>query len=173
MGRVSRRSLIIDYRHKYSARWAVMEDPPRPRAADQAPERVSRDGLRSEFRDAGLTIRRVIPVRRWLSDKWIVLAEATHDESAFEPRLAEEELGTDLDGVKVIGKLERVAGAWSTDATWQDRKVALKVYKPGAIASTRRKNLQPIARVRYSRFQFPLGQVLDGFIAQTLAFRDT
>jgi SAM-dependent methyltransferase len=89
MGRISTRWLIIDYRHKYSARWVSWKVRHALGLLDQVPERVSRSDLRSEFRDAGITIRRVISVRRWLSDKWIILAEATHDESAFEPGLTE------------------------------------------------------------------------------------
>jgi SAM-dependent methyltransferase len=106
MGRVSRRWLIIDYRHKYSLRWLSWRIRHAVGLLSEVPERVSREGLRSEFRDAGLTIRAVIPVRRFVSDKWIVLAEATHDDPAFEPRLAEDRLlGTELEGAKVTGVL--------------------------------------------------------------------
>jgi hypothetical protein len=37
--------------------------------------RVSRDQLEQEFREAGWTIREVIPVARFFSDKWIVVGE--------------------------------------------------------------------------------------------------
>jgi len=175
MGRVSRRWLVIDYRHKYSLRWLSWKIRHAIGLLAEAPERVSREGLRSEFRDAGLTIRRVIPVRRWLSDKWIVLAEATHDESAFEPRLAEEGLrGTDLDGVKVIGKLGEGRRSMVYRATWKGREVALKVYKDTAIATHARKNPQPIAEFEYSRnSQFYSVPGLDRYVAQPLAYAVT
>jgi hypothetical protein len=175
MGRISRRWLIIDYRHKYSARWVSWRIRLALGLLDQVPERVSRSDLRSEFRDAGLTIRRVIPVRRWLSDKWIVLAEATHDEPAFEPRLAEERLrGTDLDGVKVTGRLGEGRRSMVYRATWQGREVALKVYKDTAVATHARKNPQPIAEFEYSRnYQFYSVPGLDRYVAQPLAFAVT
>jgi SAM-dependent methyltransferase len=175
MGRISRRWLIIDYRHRYSLRWVSWRIRHALGLLDQVPERVSRSDLRSEFRDAGLTIRRVIPVRRWLSDKWIVLAEATHDEPAFEPRLAEERLrGTDLDGVKVTGKLGEGRRSMVYRATWQGRDVALKVYKDTAIATHARKNPQAIAEFEYSRnSQFHSVPGLDRYVAQPLAFAVT
>jgi len=175
MGRVSTRWLIIDYRHKYSARWVSWRIRHALGLLDQVPERVSRSDLQSEFRDAGLSIRRVIPVRRWLSDKWIVLAEATHDEPAFEPGLAEERLlGTDLEGAKITGKFGEGRRSIVYRARWQGRDIALKVYKDTAIATHARKNPQPIAEFEFSRnssfFSVP---GLDRYVAQPLAFAVT
>jgi len=75
MGRVSRRWLILDYRHRYSVRflrWRLrgifgLSRDPLPR--------VSRGQLEQEFRDAGLAVTRIFPVARFFSDKWIVLGE--------------------------------------------------------------------------------------------------
>jgi SAM-dependent methyltransferase len=175
MGRISTRWLIIDYRHKYSARWVSWKVRHALGLLDQVPERVSRSDLRSEFRDAGITIRRVISVRRWLSDKWIILAEATHDESAFEPGLTEERLrGTDLEGAKIIGKFGEGRRSIVYRAMWQDREVALKVYKDTAIATHARKNPQPIAEFEFSRnSQFFSVPGLDRYVAQPLAFAVT
>jgi ubiquinone/menaquinone biosynthesis C-methylase UbiE len=171
MGRISRRWLIIDYRHKYSARWVSWRIRHFLRLLDEVPERVSRSDLKSEFRDAGLTIRQVIPVRRLLSDKWIILAEATHDEPAFEPKLAEERLrGTDLDGVTITGRLGEGRRSMVYRAMWKGREIALKVYKDTAIATHARKNSQPIAEFEFSRnTQFFSVPGLDRFVAQPLA----
>jgi SAM-dependent methyltransferase len=171
MGRVSKRWLIIDYRHRYSARWVAWQIRHAVGLLAQKPERVSRRDLRSEFQDAGLTIRRIIPVRPWLSDKWIVLAEAKHDQPAFEPRLAEKRLsGTDLDGVSIIGKFGEGRRSTVYRASWQGREVALKVYKQTAIATHERKNAQPIAEFEFRRnsefFDVP---GLDRYVARPLA----
>jgi hypothetical protein len=138
----------------------------------QKPERVSRRDLRSEFHDAGLTIRRIIPVRRWLSDKWIVLAEATHDQPAFEPGLAEKGLrGTDLDGVSITGRFGEGRRSTVYRASWQGREIALKVYKQTAIATHARKNPQPIAEFEYRRnSEFYHVPGLDRYVARPLAW---
>jgi SAM-dependent methyltransferase len=77
MGRVSRRWLIVDYRHRYSlryARWKLR----RILGLTRKPfDRVSRAQLEQEFRDAGLTINAVLPVTRIFSDKWIVIGESS------------------------------------------------------------------------------------------------
>jgi SAM-dependent methyltransferase len=175
MGRVSNRWLIIDYRHRYSLRWLSWRIRHAVGLLAEVPERVSREGLRSEFRDAGLTIRCVIPVRRWISDKWIVLAEATHDDPAFEPRLAEQRLqGTDLEGTKITGKFGEGRRSIVYRAEWRGREVALKVYKRAAIATHARKNPQTIAEFEYSRNrQFFDAPGLDRYVARPFSFAAT
>src|SRR4029079_9498550 len=75
-GRVSRRWIVADYRHRYSFRYAVWKLT-RVLGLTRRPfERVSVRSMRSEFEDAGLRIVKIVPVRRFLSDKWVVLAEA-------------------------------------------------------------------------------------------------
>jgi len=171
MGRVSRRWLIIDYRHKYSLRWLSWKIRHAVGLLPEVPERVSRSDLRSEFRDAGLTIRQVIPVRRWLSDKWIVLAESTHDDPAFDPRLAEQRLrGTDLEGAEITGKFGEGRRSIVYRARWRGRDVALKVYKRTAIATHARKNPQPIAEFEYTRnSSFYAVPGLERYVAEPLA----
>jgi SAM-dependent methyltransferase len=171
MGRISKRWLIIDYRHKYSARWVSWRIRHLLGRLDEVPERVSRGDLQSEFLDAGLTIRHVIPVRRWLSDKWIILAEATHDQPAFEPGLTEERLrGTNLEGAKISGKFGEGRRSIVYRARWKDRDIALKVYKDSAIATHARKNPESIAEFEFSRnSQFYSAPGLDRYVAQPLA----
>jgi len=77
MGRVSRRWLIIDYRHKYNYRYAMWRLRRSLRLTDAPHDRVSRAQLEREFGDAGLAVRAVLPVTRAFSDKWIVLCEKT------------------------------------------------------------------------------------------------
>ncbi len=171
MGRVARKWIIIDYRHRYSIRWLLWQLRRSVGLLEQVPERVSRRGMQSEFDDAGLKIREVIPVRRWLSDKWIVLAEAPHDEIAFEPRLVEEALdGTDLEGVEIIGRLGEGRRSIVYRAGWRGADVALKVFKREAIATHARKTSQNIADFEHQRntelFTVP---GLERYVAEPLA----
>jgi len=74
LGRVARHQ-VIDYRHRYSyryAKWRVL----RTLGLTRRPlERVSRADLEREFAAAGLATRAIIPVARVFSDKWIVVSE--------------------------------------------------------------------------------------------------
>ena len=78
MGRVSRRWLIVDYRHRYSLRYAAWRLKRMLGLTDVPLERVTRAEMRAELREAGLAVRKVIPVTRVFSDKWIVVGEAGH-----------------------------------------------------------------------------------------------
>jgi SAM-dependent methyltransferase len=78
MGRVTRRWLIIDYRHRYTLRYAKRKLLARLGLGLPPAERVSSAGLAAEFEQAGLSLRKVIPVTRWFSDKWIVVGESSH-----------------------------------------------------------------------------------------------
>src|SRR5688572_21577819 len=74
--RVSRRWVIVDYRHKYTFRYVLTHTFGKLGLGRSPLDRVSRAGLEQEFRDAGLSIRSVIRVSApLLSDKWVVLAE--------------------------------------------------------------------------------------------------
>lgn len=75
MRRVSRRWLVIDYRHRYSYRYAKWRLFRWLGLTRKELERVSRSQLVREFGDAGLEVRRIVPVARFFSDKWIVLSE--------------------------------------------------------------------------------------------------
>jgi len=74
--RVSRRWVIVDYRHKYTFRYVLTHTFGKLGLGRSPLDRVSREELEQEFRDAGLSIRSVIRVSApLLSDKWVVLAE--------------------------------------------------------------------------------------------------
>ncbi len=74
LGRVARFQ-IVDYRHRYSYRYVRWHTRRRFGFTSRNLERVSREGLELEFRDAGLSVRRILPVTRVFSDKWIVIGE--------------------------------------------------------------------------------------------------
>lgn len=74
--RVSRRWVVIDYRHKYTFRYVLTHTLGKLGFGRTPLSRVSRADLEQEFRDAGFTVREVIRVSApLLSDKWVVLAE--------------------------------------------------------------------------------------------------
>jgi SAM-dependent methyltransferase len=74
--RVSRRWVIVDYRHCYTFRYVLTHTLGRLGLGRSPLSRVSRKELDREFTDAGFAIRKVIRVSTpLLSDKWIVLAE--------------------------------------------------------------------------------------------------
>jgi len=75
-GRVSRRWVIVDYRHCYTFRYVLTHTLGRLGLGRTPLSRVSRKELDGEFGAAGFAIRKVIRVSTpLLSDKWIVLAE--------------------------------------------------------------------------------------------------
>jgi ubiquinone/menaquinone biosynthesis C-methylase UbiE len=74
MGRVSRRGLIVDIRHRYSTRYVLWSLKRRLGLTRSKLPRVSRAEMEAEFHGAGLVVRRIIPVARFFSDKWIVVA---------------------------------------------------------------------------------------------------
>ncbi len=74
--RVSRRWVVIDYRHKYTFRYVLTHTLGKLGFGRSPLSRVSRADLDQEFRDAGLAVREVVRVSTpLLSDKWVVLAE--------------------------------------------------------------------------------------------------
>jgi SAM-dependent methyltransferase len=74
--RVSRRWVIVDYRHKYTFRYVLTHTFGKLGLGRTPLSRVSSRGLREEFREGGLTIREIVRVSTpLLSDKWVVLAE--------------------------------------------------------------------------------------------------
>jgi ubiquinone/menaquinone biosynthesis C-methylase UbiE len=76
--RVSRRWVIVDYRHKYTFRYVLTHTFGKLGFGRTPLSRVSTDELHEEFRKAGFVVRDVIRVSTpLLSDKWVVLAE--HD----------------------------------------------------------------------------------------------
>ena len=82
MGRVSRRWLVLDFRHRYNLRWVSWRVRRRVGLMREIPHRFTREGLDEELRQAGLRLIAAAPSRRyfgWLSDKWTVLAEKRED----------------------------------------------------------------------------------------------
>jgi SAM-dependent methyltransferase len=74
--RVSRRWVIVDYRHKYTFRYVLTHTFGRLGLGRTPLSRVSTRELHEEFRQGGLTIREIVRVSTpLLSDKWVVLAE--------------------------------------------------------------------------------------------------
>jgi len=74
--RVSRRWVIVDYRHKYTFRYLLSHTFGKLGLGRTPLSRVSRAGLQAEFAAGGFAIRNIIRVSTpLLSDKWIVLAE--------------------------------------------------------------------------------------------------
>jgi len=73
--RVSRRWVVVDYRHKYTFRYLLSHTFGKLGIGRTPLSRVSRANLEQEFRDAGFAIRQVVRVSApLLSDKWVVLA---------------------------------------------------------------------------------------------------
>jgi ubiquinone/menaquinone biosynthesis C-methylase UbiE len=74
--RVSRRWVIVDYRHKYTFRYVLTHTFGRLGLGRTPLSRVSSRGLHEEFRQGGLVIREIVRVSTpLLSDKWVVVAE--------------------------------------------------------------------------------------------------
>ncbi len=74
--RVSRRWLVVDYRHKYTFRYLLTHTFGKLGLGRAPLARVSRADLERELREAGFAIREVVRVSTpLLSDKWVVLAE--------------------------------------------------------------------------------------------------
>ncbi len=77
MARVSRGSVIIDYRHRYSFRYRMRTLKLKLGLTKRVLPRVSHAELNQEFTAAGINIVEVIPVGKF-SDKWIVLGDCSN-----------------------------------------------------------------------------------------------
>src|SRR5262245_47375033 len=167
-GRVSRRWVIADYRHKYSVRYGVWKLA-RSLGLTQRPfERVSVKSMKSEFEDAGLRVVKIIAVRRWLSDKWVVLAESGHtDPEGIAIKLK----GTQYGDLQITDKLGEGKRSMVYRARWRGRDVGLKVYKPAAIARHARKHKLPLAEFEYLRNKaFFEARGMANYVAEPLGF---
>jgi ubiquinone/menaquinone biosynthesis C-methylase UbiE len=167
-GRVSRRWVIADYRHKYSFRYAVWKLTRALGLTKRPFERVSVKSMTAEFEDAGLRVAKIIPVRRGLSDKWVVLAEAGHtDPDGLKIRLA----GTEYADLEVGDKLGEGKRSVVYQARWRGRDVGLKVYKPAAIARHARKHKLPLAEFEHRRNKaFFDARGLSKYIAEPIGY---
>lgn len=167
-GRVARRWVIADYRHKYSLRYGFRKLA-RLLGQTRGPfERVSVKSMTAEFEDAGLRIAKIIPVRRWLSDKWIVLAETGYlDPVSIARKLA----GTGYADLEITGKLGEGKRSVVYRAKWRGRDVGLKVYKPAAIARHARKHGLPLAEFESRRNRaFFEARGMSKYVAEPLGF---
>lgn len=167
-GRVSRRWVIADYRHKYSFRYGVWKVSRLLGLTRRPFERVSVKSMTAEFEDAGLRVAKIIPVRRWLSDKWVVLAETSHlDPASIKRKLA----GTEYKDLEVTEKLGEGKRSIVYRAKWRGRDVGLKVYKPAAIARHARKHKLPLAEFENRRNRaFFEARGMSKYVAEPLGF---
>jgi ubiquinone/menaquinone biosynthesis C-methylase UbiE len=147
-GRVSRRWIIADYRHKYSIRYGIWKLTRTLGLTRRPFERVSVKSMKSEFEDAGLRVVKIIAVRRWLSDKWVVLAESGHtDPDGLALKLKDTQYA-DLEITEKLGEGKR---SMVYRARWKGRELGVKVYKPAAIANHARKHELPLAEFEHRR----------------------
>ena len=167
-GRVSRRWVIADYRHKYSFRYGVWKLTRALGLTKRPFERVSVKSMTAEFEDAGLRVAKIIPVRRGLSDKWVVLAETGHvDPESLKIKLA----GTEFADLEVKDKLGEGKRSVVYRARWRGRDVGLKVYKPAAIARHARKHKLPLAEFEHRRNKaFFDARGMSKYVAEPIAF---
>ena len=112
--------------------------------------------------------RRSSPVRRWLSDKWVVLAETGHmDPGSLAHKLADTEYA-DLRGHRKTGEGKR---SIVYRAKWRGRDVGLKVYKPAAIANHARKHKLPLAEFEHRRNKaFFSARGMSKYVAEPFGF---
>jgi ubiquinone/menaquinone biosynthesis C-methylase UbiE len=167
-GRVSRRWIIADYRHKYSFRFGVWKLTRALGLTKRPFERVSVKSMRSEFEDAGLRVVKIIAVRRWLSDKWVVLAESGHtDPEGIALKLK----GTQYADLKITDKLGEGKRSMVYRGQWRGREVGIKVYKPAAIVNHARKHKLPLAEFEHLRNKaFFEARGLSRYVAEPLGF---
>jgi ubiquinone/menaquinone biosynthesis C-methylase UbiE len=167
-GRISRRWVIADYRHKYSFRYGVWKLTRLLGLTRRPFERVSVKSMKSEFEDAGLNVVKIIPVRRGLSDKWVVLAESGFtDPDGLTARLA----GTEFGDLSISDKLGEGKRSVVYRGRWRGRDVGVKVYKPAAIARHARKHALPLAEFEYRRNKaFYEAPGMAKYVAEPLGF---
>lgn len=167
-GRVSRRWIIADYRHKYSVRYGAWRVSSVLGLTRRPFERVSVKSMKSEFEDAGLRVVKVIAVRRWLSDKWVVLAESGYTDPEGLALKLKDTPYTDLEITDKLGEGKRSV---VYRARWQGRDIGIKVYKPAAIVNHARKHKLPLAEFEYLRNKaFFDARGLSKYVAEPLGF---
>ena len=167
-GRVSRRWVIADYRHKYSFRYGIWKLTRALGLTRRPFERVSVKSMKAEFEDAGLRVAQIIAVRRWLSDKWVVLAETGHSDP---DSLALKLKDTPYADLELTNKLGEGKRSVVYRARWRGREVGVKVYKPAAIARHARKHALPLAEFEHRRNRaFFDARGMSKYVAEPLGF---
>lgn len=167
-GRVSRRWIIADYRHKYSFRYGAWKLSRALGLTRRPFERVSVKSMNSEFEDAGLSVVKIIPVRRGLSDKWVVLAESGFtDPEGLALRLR----GTEYADLTIAERLGEGKRSVVYRGRWRGRDVGVKVYKPAAMARHARKHALPLGEFEYRRNKaFFEARGMAKYVAEPLGF---
>ncbi len=124
--------------------------------------------MKAEFEDAGLRVLEIIAVRRWMSDKWVVLAESGHvDPESLKVKLK----GSQYEGLEVTEKLGEGKRSVVYRARWRGRDVGVKVYKPAAIARHARKHKLPLAEFEHRRNKaFFEARGMAKYVAEPLGF---
>jgi hypothetical protein len=160
--------VIADYRHKYSARYGIWKFSRALGLTKRPFERVSVKSMTSEFEDAGLRVAQIIHVRRWLSDKWVVLAETGHtDPEGLKIKLND----TQYSDLQVTEKLGEGKRSIVYRGKWRGRDVGVKVYKPAAIARHARKHKLPLAEFEHRRNKaFFDARGMSKYVAEPLGF---
>ena len=148
-GRVSRRWVIADYRHKYSFRYGVWKLSRMLGLTRRPFERVSVKSMKAEFEDAGLRVAKIIrgaPLAfRQVGGAGRVRPHRSRRASPIKLE------GTQYADLEVTEKLGEGKRSMVYRANWRGREVGLKVYKPAAIANHARKHKLPLAEFEHRR----------------------
>ncbi|MCC6542894.1 MAG: methyltransferase domain-containing protein [Nitrospirae bacterium] len=75
MARISRKWLIIDFRHKYTVKYYIKSFLSNLGIGRPPSYRFSESELQSELHSAGIKVVRIFPTLRFFSDKWVVLCK--------------------------------------------------------------------------------------------------
>ena len=168
-GRVSRRWIIADYRHKYSFRYGVWKISSTLGLTKRPFERVSVKSMKSEFEDAGLRVRedhrRCVagcPTSGWCSRKRVTsIRRASRSSSRARSTPTS----------RSPRNSARANDPWSIARAGGAATVGLKVYKPAAIANHARKHKLPLAEFEHRRNRaFFEARGMAKYVAEPLGF---
>lgn len=73
MARVSRKWVIVDYRHRHTLKYRLKHLQGRLGLPSKPSSRLSREEIAEDFRQAGLELIRIFPTFPLFSDKWVIL----------------------------------------------------------------------------------------------------
>ncbi|MBI5191813.1 MAG: class I SAM-dependent methyltransferase [Nitrospirae bacterium] len=74
MARISRRWVIVDYRHKYTMKYRLKHLKGKLGLSTKQYNRVSVEDISKDFNEAGLKLIKIFPTYPIFSDKWVILA---------------------------------------------------------------------------------------------------
>ena len=75
MARISRRWVIVDYRHKYTIKYRLNRLKGKLGLSNKQYNRVSTQDITEDFEKAGLQLVKIFPTFPVFSDKWVILAQ--------------------------------------------------------------------------------------------------